>query len=823
VAGLAPTFGRGAMTNHWADIKNANVIMVMGGNPAEAHPCGFKWVTEAKAHNKARLIVVDPRFTRTAAVADQFVQIRPGTDIAFLGGIVNYLLSNDAIQRSYVLRYTNAPFLVREDYRFEDGLFSGYDDAARKYDKKTWAYELGPDGYAQVDETLQNPRCVYQLMKAHYARYTPEKVEEITGAPKDRFLEVCKQIATTATPNRTMTSLYALGWTQHSVGAQNIRAMAMIQLLLGNVGMAGGGVNALRGHSNIQGLTDLGVLSDLLPGYLTVPLEADADLNTYLTKRTLKPLRPGQMSYWQNYPKFFVSLQKAWWGAAATKENDWAYEYLPKLDKLYDVLTVFDLMSQGKLNGYICQGFNPLAAIPNKAKVLDGLSKLKFLVVIDPLVTETSTFWTNHGELNDVDTRSIQTEVFRLPSGCFAEEDGSLTNSGRWLQWHYKGAEPPGEARTDLEIVAELFTRVRALYAKEGGTFPDPILKLAWSYARADHPSAEELAREYNGKALADVVDPKDKTKVLVKKGEQLTTFGQLQEDGSTASGCWIYTGSWTTQNNMARRDPSDPSGLGVTPAWAWSWPANRRVLYNVASTDPSGAPWDPRRALVKWDGEKWGGPDVPDFKVDVAPEAGMSPFIMNPEGVGRLFALDKMTEGPFPEHYEPFESPIPANPMNGRRNAKSNPAARIFEADRAALGSPEEFPYAATTYRLTEHFHYWTKHVQIAATLQPEQFVEIGEALAKEKGIKEGDRIRVRSKRGQIVARAVVTKRIQPLRVAGKTVHTVGIPIHWGFEGLTKPGYLANTLTPFVGDANVQTPEFKAFVVNVEKVEGIA
>jgi formate dehydrogenase major subunit len=823
VAGLAPTFGRGAMTNHWADIKNANVIMVMGGNPAEAHPCGFKWVTEAKAHNKARLIVVDPRFTRTAAVADQFVQIRPGTDIAFLGGIINYLVSNEAIQRSYVQRYTNAPFLVSEDFTFEDGLFSGYDEAARKYDKKTWAYQLGADGFAQLDDTLQNPRCVYQLMKAHYARYTPEKVEEITGAPKAQFLEVCKQIATTATPTRTMTSLYALGWTQHSVGSQNIRAMAIIQLLLGNVGMAGGGVNALRGHSNIQGLTDLGVLSDLLPGYLTVPLEADADLNTYLTKRTLKPLRPGQMSYWQNYPKFFVSLQKAWWGEAATKENDFAYEYLPKLDKVYDVLAVFDLMSQGKLNGYICQGFNPLAAIPNKAKLIQGLSKLKYLVVIDPLVTETSTFWTNHGELNDVDTRSIQTEVFRLPSSCFAEEDGSLTNSGRWLQWHYKGAEPPGEARTDLEIVAALFNRVRAAYAKEGGTFPDPIVKLAWSYARAAHPSAEELAREYNGKALADLPDPKDKTKVLVKKGEQLTTFGQLQEDGSTSSGCWIYTGSWTTQNNMARRDPSDPSGLGVTPAWAWSWPANRRVLYNVASTDPSGAPWDPRRALVKWDGEKWSGPDVPDFKVDVAPDAGMSPFIMNPEGVGRLFGLDKMQEGPFPEHYEPFESPIPNNPMNRNRAAKSNPAARIYENDRAQLGSSEEFPYAATTYRLTEHFHYWSKHVQILATLQPEQFVEIGEGLAKEKGIKEGDRVRVRSKRGQIVARAVVTKRIQPLTVSGKTVHTVGIPIHWGFEGLTKPGYLANTLTPFVGDANVQTPEFKAFVVNVEKVEGIA
>jgi formate dehydrogenase major subunit len=805
------------MTNNWVDIKNANVVMVMGGNPAEAHPCGFKWVVEAKAHNKAKLIVVDPRFTRTAAVADVFAQIRPGTDIAFLGGVIKFLLDTDAIQKEYVASYTNASFVVREDFRFDEGLFSGYDEAGHKYDKATWAYETGADGFAKVDPTLQDPRCVYQLLKQHYARYTPKLVEDTTGVPQDKFRQICEIIASTAPADRTMTSLYALGWTQHTTGSQNIRAMGMIQLLLGNVGMAGGGVNALRGHSNIQGLTDLGLLSDLLPGYMTVPREADVDLATYLEKRTQKPTRPGQMSYWQNYPKFFVSFMKAWFGKAATKENAWGYEWLPKLDKTYDVLTVFDLMSQGKLNGYVCQGFNPLASFPHKQKLVEGLSKLKYLVVIDPLATETSTFWQNHGPLNEVDPAKIQTEVFRLPAGCFAEEDGSLVNSGRWLQWHWKAADPPGEALTDPEIMAGLFTRLRALYAKEGGALPDPILNLTWDYKIPAKPSPDELAREFNGKALADLPDPKDKTKTLAKAGEQLATFAHLQDDGTTSCGCWIFCGSWPqTGNAMARRDASDPSGLGITPQWGWSWPANRRVLYNRASCDPSGKPWDAKRKLVWWAGDKWAGNDVPDFKADSPPEDGMSPFIMNPEGVARLFALDKMAEGPFPEHYEPVESPA-MNPFHPK--VGPNPAARIFKGDREWMGKAEEFPYAATTYRLTEHFHFWTKHTRTGAVLQPELFVEMDETLAGKKGIRNGDKVEVRSKRGKIVAKALVTKRIKPLQIAGREVHTVGIPIHWGWEGLTKPGYIANTLTPFVGDANTQTPEFKAFLVDVQKV----
>ena len=805
------------MTNHWVDIKNANVIVIMGGNAAEAHPCGFKWVTEAKAHNKARLIVVDPRFTRSAAVSDYYAPIRSGSDIAFLGGMIHYLLTHDRIQHEYVKKYSDATFLVHGDYDFGDGLFTGYDAEKRSYDKTSWSYQKGADGYVLTDETLQHPRCVFNLMKQHYSRYTPEMVSRITGTPKEQFLKVCEMIAETSAPDKTTTFLYALGWTQHSIGSQNIRTMAMIQILLGNMGMAGGGINALRGHSNIQGLTDLGLLSNMLPGYLTLAGEKEQDFGTFLGSRALKPLRPGQMSYWQNYPKFHISLMKAWYGDAATPENNWCYDWLPKLDKLYDVLQVFELMHQGKMNGYFAQGFNPLASFPNKAKIGAALARLKYLVVIDPLATETSEFWKNFGEFNDVDSSSIQTEVFRLPSTCFAEEEGALVSSSRVLQWHYKGADAPGEARNDAEIMAGLFLRLREMYRQEDGAFPDAILNTTWPYKIPESPSSEELAKELNGKALTDLPDPKDPARVLVKAGEQLPSFALLRDDGSTASGCWIFSGSWTQAGNlMARRDNADPSGLGNTLDWAYAWPANRRIIYNRASCDPSGKPWDPKRKVVGWDGSKWAGNDIPDFSLDSPPEAGMGPFIMNPEGVARLFAVDKMAEGPFPEHYEPFETPIDTNPLHPK--VVSNPAARVFEADRAALGKAREFPYVGTTYRLTEHFHYWTKHAKLNAILQPEQFVEIGEDLARTKGISAGDRIRVSSNRGHIEAVAVVTKRIRMLDVDGRKVHTVGIPIHWGFKGVAKNGYLANTLTPFVGDANSQTPEFKSFLVNIEK-----
>ena len=808
------------MTNHWVDIKNADVILVMGGNSAEAHPCGFKWVVEAKAHRKARLIVVDPRFNRTASVADFYAPIRTGTDIVFLGGVIRYLIENDKIQHEYVRNYTDFSFIVREDFAFADGLYSGYDAENRRYDKSTWEYETGDDGFVKVDATLSHPRCVYRLLKAHYERYTPEMVASVCGTPKEKFLKVCEMLATTAAPNKAGTLLYALGWTHHTVGAQIIRTGAMVQLLLGNIGIAGGGVNALRGHSNIQGLTDLGLLSDMLPGYMTMPREHEQRYADYASARTLKPLRPNQLSYYQHFPAFFVSMMKSWWGDAATAQNDWAYSYLPKLDKTYDVLQVVENMNEGKMNGYICQGFNIIASVPDKAKVINGLSKLKWLAIMDPLATETSEFWHNYGPFNDVNPADIQTEVFRLPTNCFAEEYGSVVSSSRVLQWHWKGAEPPGEARSDLDIMAGIFTRMREMYRTEGGVFPDPIENLTWNYDDPESPRPDELAREYNGHAITDLAAPAAPGNVLVKAGQQLSSFSQLRDDGSTASGCWIFCGAWTEAGNqMGRRDNSDPTGIGQTLGWAWAWPDNRRVLYNRASCDASGKPFDPRRKLVEWDGKAWTGADIPDFKPDEPPSLGMGPFIMNPEGVARFFARQQMNEGPFPEHYEPFETPLGYNPLHPNHpHVTNNPVARLFPSDVHKIGKAADYPCTATTYRLTEHFHFWTKHARLNAIIQPQQFVEISEALAHSIGVVAGERVKVSSIRGHIIAVAVVTKRIKPLHVEGRQVETVGIPLHWGFKGLADPGYLANTLTPSVGDGNTQTPEFKSFLVKVEK-----
>jgi formate dehydrogenase major subunit len=687
------------------------------------------------------------------------------------------------------------------------------------YDKAGWEYQTGEDGYVKTDPTLENPRCVWNLLKAHFARYTPEMVEKICGTPKDKFLQVAEMLASTHTPDRVMTILYALGWTQHSTGSQIIRTAAMVQLLLGNIGR-GGGVNALRGHSNIQGLTDLGLLSNLLPGYMTLPGEKETDYDAYIAKRAPKPMRPGQLSYWQNYGKFHVSLMKAWYGAAATKDNNWAFDYLPKLDKTYDVLQVFELMHQGKMTGYFAQGFNPLNSFPNKAKVSAALSKLKFLVIMDPLATETSEFWQNHGEFNDVDPAKIQTTVFRLPTTCFAEEDGAIVNSGRWLQWHWKGAEP-GEAKTDPEIMAGLFLRLREMYKKDGGAFPDPILNLSWAYKLPTNPRPRSSPRNTTARPWPTSSTPRTRPSSsrrpascsTASPSSRTTAAPPAVAGSSPAPGPkGQHDGPARHRRPLAQRpDPRLGLRLAGQPAHPLQ-PRRRRPVRQALGRQA-------QAGLVGRRPEQVGGLRRARLQGGLRPRRRHGPFIMNPEGVARFFARGMMNEGPFPEHYEPFETPIGTNPMHPNNpKAISNPAARVFKGDMEAFGTAKDFPYAATTYRLTEHFHYWTKHVESNAITQPEQFVEIGEALAAEKGIKAGDKVKVSSNRGYIKAVAVVTKRIKPLQVDGKTVHHVGIPLHWGFKGVAKNGFITNTLTPFVGDANTQTPEFKSFLVNVEK-----
>jgi len=822
VASLAPSFGRGAMTNSWNDIKNADVVLIMGGNAAEAHPCGFKWVTEAKSTHGAKLIVVDPRFTRSAAVADMYAPLRPGTDIAFLMGVINYLLVNDKIHRDYVKAFTNATYLVREGFKFEDGLFTGYDPARRDYtDRSQWEYQFDDQGMARVDETMTSPNCVMSLLKAHAARYTPEMVERITGTPKDKFLKVCEMLATTANGERSMTCLYALGWTQHTVGAQNIRCMAMIQLLLGNMGVPGGGVNALRGHANVQGITDIGLLSTSTPGYLVLPNERETTLADYLKTRAFKPIRPNQTSFWQNYNKFFVSQQKAFFGAAATAENDFAFDYLPKFGTPFDTMKIIDAMAAGQMNGLICQGLNILLAGPDKQKTQRGLAKLKFLVVADPIETETARFFENHGEFHNVDPKTIQTEVIQLPVSVYVEEDGSFTNSSRVITWHWKAADGPGESRSDIDIMTGIYRRLKAKYAKDGGAFPDPVMNLTWNYSNPASPAADEVLKEINGYVLQDVTDPADPSRVLLRAGQQLPSFAMMTADGKTAGGCWIYTGCYTDGGNMTkRRDASDPTGLGVHGNWGFSWPANRRVLYNRASADADGKPWSERKKYVFWNGTRWTGADVPDYGPTVAPNRAAGPFIMNPEGAGRLYVRGAMREGPFPEHYEPMDAYI-ANPLHPK--VSSSPVARIFAADKDSFGKPDKFPIVATTYRLTEHFHYWTKAVHGNAVMQPELFVEVGERLAKAKGVKNGDWVEISSQRGAIKAKAVVTKRLRPIKVDGKDCDVVGLPIHYGFVGLTKKGYPTNVITPSVGDASVNTPEYKAFLVDVKKTSAPA
>ena len=806
------------MTNNWVDIKNANLILVQGGNPAEAHPVGFRWAIEAKK-NGAKIIVVDPRFNRTASVADLHAPIRSGSDIAFLMGVIRYLLETNQIQHEYVKHYTNASFLINEGYKFEDGLFSGFNEEKRNYDKSTWNYQFDENGNAKRDMTLQHPRCVINILKDHVSRYTPEMVERITGVKQKVFLQICEEIGKTSAPNKTMTHLYALGFTEHTIGTQNIRSMAMIQLLLGNIGMPGGGINALRGHSNVQGTTDMGLLPTMLPGYMRLPNEKETSYEQYMNAITPKDIVPNQINYYRNTSKFFVSMMKTFYGDKATKENGWGFDFIPKVDRVYDPITHVKMMHDGELNGWILQGFNVLNSLPNKNKTVAGMSKLKYLVVLDPLQTESSEFWKNFGESNNVNPAEIQTEVFRLPTTCFAEEDGSIANSGRWAQWHWKGCDQPGEAMPDVEILSMIREEMHDLYKKEGGRGIESFEAMTWNYAQPHSPSSVELAKELNGYALEDLYDANNN--LIYKKGQLLNGFAHLRDDGTTTSGNWLYVGQWTEKGNqMANRDNSDPSGLGCTVGWGFSWPANRRVLYNRASLDINGNPWDKHRQLIKWNGKNWNWYDIADYGTQ-PPSSDAGPFIMSAEGVGRLFAVDKINNGPVPEHFEPIESPIDTNPLHP--SVVTDPTIRIYKEDREFIGSNKEYPFVATTYRLTEHFHSWTAQSALNIIAQPQQFVEIGEKLAAEKGIQKGDMVKVTSRRGYIKAVAVVTKRLKDLEIDGRTVHHIGIPIHWNMKSLNgkgNRGFSANTLTPSWGESITQTPEYKTFLVNVEKAE---
>ncbi len=826
------------MTNGWTDIQNADVVLAMGGNPAENHPVGFRFVMEARRRRNAKLVAVDPRFNRTAAVADHFVQIRAGTDIAFLGGLINYAFEHDRIHREYVRLFTNGPFLVRDDYAFDEetGLFSGWDPERQTYDRRSWNYELDERGYARVDPTMEHPRSVFQLMKQFYRRYTPEMVSRICGCSEESFLKAADIVTSTYRPDRAGTILYALGWTHHSHSVQLIHAAAMLQLLLGNIGCAGGGLNALRGHANIQGGTDCGMAYHNLPGYLPMPRAEHQSLAAYLAAHTPRPLRPEAMNFWQYLDRFVVSQLKAYYGAAATRSNEFGYLFHPKLPQVLSApprkgasapsseyenwswAYIFDAMYQGRLEGLFSFGMNPVANGPHSRKVIAALAKLKWLVVAECFEQETAAFWKPEIlALIDQKPSDVATEVFLLPAANFAEKDGSFVNSARWIQWKWKAVDPPGEGKPDQEIVARLYLAVRDLYHREGGRAPEPVLALNWWYTTPHQPALDEVARELNGWAIEDVRDERDPRRVVMARGQQLGRFLDCRADGSTLSGNWLYIGMYPDTGNLAqRRSTADPGGLGRFPEWSFSWPANRRVMYNRCSADAAGEPWDPARPVLRWTGERWVG-DVPDYAADSPPEAGVGPFIMLPEGVARLFVPGQFVEGPFSEHYEPAESPVP-NPLHPRQS--TNPLVRLFRSEWDRLGTAEEFPIVCTTYRLTEHFHYWTKHNPYNVQLQPEFFVEIPEELARDKGIRSGDRVRVSSARGAIEGLALVTRRIKPMRIDGRLVYQIGFPIHWGFLGRgAQRGALANLVTPTVVDPNSFAPEYKGFLVRLDKV----
>jgi formate dehydrogenase major subunit len=788
------------MTNHWIDLKNTDVALIIGSNAAENHPMSFKWLMEAREKRGAKIISVDPRFTRTSAQADLYAPMRSGTDIPFIAGLIKYAIDNNLIHHDYVVNYTNVSFLIHEGYDFKDGLFSGYDPARRSYtDRSTWNYQTDEDGKPLRDETLQHPNTVFQLMKKHYARYDVDTVCSVVGTPKEDFLKVAEVFCGTGQPGKSGTIMYAMGTTQHTVGSQNVKAYAMLQLLLGNVGIAGGGVNALRGECNVQGSTDIGLLNNILPGYNPTPTATagTATLADYV--RTQTPAG----GFWVNRPKFLVSQLKAYWGSAATKENDFAYDYLPKRRPVdHTQIAMYEEMYQGVIKGLLCVGQNPMVANPNVNKIRSALGKLDWMVVVDPFECETAAFWKSPG----YSPADYDTEVFLLPPAIALEKEGTFTDSGRRIQYLWKTADSPGETRSDYWIFHQLARRLKAVYANSNKDQDAPIRELFWNYGDGDMPDIDAIMREISG--------------YDVETSEQLNLFGALADDGTTLSGCWIYCGMYSPAGNLTkRRSLSDPGGYGNYLQWGYAWPANRRVLYNRAAADANGKPYAEDKKGIWWDGAagRWTGYDVPDFGVANGPDtpAWLNPFIMRVDGKGGLFSV--LNEGPFPEHYEPWESPVP----NLFNKQPFNPATIVWEGDMNKRGSADQFPYVATSYRLSEHYQggAMTRNNDWLVELMPNMFVEISESLAAAKGIKNGGKVKVSSARGEIEAYAIVTSRMKPLNVQGQKLETVGMVWHYGFQGLAKGG-TANELTPNVGDANTTIPEYKAFLCDIRRAD---
>ncbi len=852
--GLGTSFGRGGATTFQQDLANADCILIQGSNMAEAHPVGFQWVMEAKRRG-ATIIHVDPRFTRTSALAHRHVALRAGSDIAFLGALINYVLTNDAYFHDYVATYTNAPMIVSEDFRDTedlDGVFSGFDAETGTYDTTTWQYEgstavpsvgsHGPEstppttahererdasrpertgsggpvyhGRAATDPTLQHPRCVFQLLKRHYARYTPEVVEEVCGVPRADFQWVAEQLVANSGRKRTTAIAYAVGWTHHTVGVQYIRAASILQLLLGNIGRPGGGILALRGHASIQGSTDIPTLFNLLPGYIPMPhAHVDFDLDTFVASDELA------RGYWGNMRSYLVSLLKSWWGEHATADNDFCFDRLPRLTGDHGTFQTTIDQIEGRCKGYFVVGENPAVGTANARQQRMGLANLDWLVVRDLNLIETATFWKDGPEIEtgEMRTEDIGTEVFFLPAAAHTEKDGTFTNTQRLLQWHHKAVPPRGDQRSDLWFFYHLGRRVREKLQPQGER-DRALLELTWDYPTEgdiEEPSAAAVLQEING---------------FDADGNPLSSYTQLRADGSTRCGCWIYCGVFADGiNQSARRRPGREQSW-VAPEWGWAWPANRRLLYNRASADPAGRPWSERKAYVWWDGElgEWTGHDIPDFdkgkRPDYVPDpeatgpegiAGTEPFIMQSDGRGWLYVPVGLVDGPLPVHYEPQESPLQNRIHDGQQR---NPARQVFsrpenryQPSGAEPGS-EVFPYVFTTFRLTEHhtaggMSRWLAHL---SELAPAMFLEVSPELAAERGLRHLDWATVVTARNAIEGRVLVTSRMRPLRHGERTVHQIGIPWHWGPNGLTV-GDAANELINVALDPNVHIMDSKA------------